>query len=116
MVTVRDVAGHLSLKVMAGELRLDETINGGYVGDLLSLVMAKTFPGNIWVTVQGHPNVVAVAALVGLSAVIVAEGAKVDPMTLRRADQEGVPILSAKDSAFNVVAHLVELGVKGSEC
>ncbi len=116
MVTIRDVVEHLPLKVIAGESCLGREISGGYVGDLLSLAMAKAGYGNLWVTVQGHPNVVAVAILVGISGIIVTEGAKIEPATLEKAEQEGIPILSSRDSSFNVVSRLVALGLKGTAC
>ncbi len=116
MVTVEDVVGQLGLKVAAGEDWLGREVSGGYVGDLLSCVMARAARGNLWVTVQGHPNVVAVAVLVGVSGVVVSEGARIDPATLEKARQEGIPILSSPKSSFTIVAELVALGVKGDGC
>lgn len=113
MVTVRDVVEQLKLKVVAGESHLGREVSGGYVGDLLSCVMARTRSGNVWVTVQGHPNVVAVATLVGISAIVVAESARIDPGTVEKAEQEGVPLLSCAKPAFGVVSDLVAAGVKG---
>ncbi len=115
-MTVKDVVARLPVSVVAGESLLERQIRGGYVGDLLSVVMARASSGNVWVTVQGHPNVVAVAVLVGISAVIVAEGARIEPGTLERADREGIPVLSSAQPAFDLVAQLAAMGVKGSEC
>ena len=115
MLTVRDVVEQLKLKVVAGENGLGREVKGGYVGDLLSCVMAKAEAGNLWVTVQGHPNVVAVATLVGISAIIVAENARIDPETAEKAEQEAIPILSSGKSAFRVVSELVStMGVDKS--
>ncbi len=58
-----EVAKALSLRVEAGESELDKEVTGGYVGDLLSHVMAKARKGDIWVTVQAHQNIVAVAVV-----------------------------------------------------
>lgn len=113
---VRDVVEHLALKVITGESELDSEITGGYVGDLLSCVMARATSGDVWITVQGHPNVVAVAVLVGISAIIISEGARIDPITLEKAEQEGIPVLSSRKASFSVVAELSALGVKGSAC
>jgi len=115
-VTVEDVVEQLELRVAAGENGLGREVTGGYVGDLLSWVMAKAARGNLWVTVQSHPNVVAVAVLAGISGIVVAEGARIDPATLEKATQEGIPILSSHKSSFTVVAELASLGVKGTEC
>lgn len=116
MLTVREVVEGLPVRVLAGESRLGREVSSGYVGDLLSLVMAKAAFGTIWVTVQGHPNVVAVAVLVGVSAIIVSEGARVEPAALERAEQEGIPILSSMAPSFDLVVGLSGLGVKGSAC
>jgi len=80
------------------------------------MAMSRATFGNIWVTVQGHPNVVAVAILVGISAVVVADGAKVEPATLEKADQEGIPFLSSPASAFDIVAELAAMGLRGTAC
>ncbi|MGE5620134.1 MAG: DRTGG domain-containing protein [Sphingomonadaceae bacterium] len=114
MVTVRDVVERLPVKVVAGDRRLSREITSGYVGDLLSLVMARAPFGSVWVTVQGHPNVVAVAVLVGISAIIVSEGARIDAATLEKADQEGIPILSSAATSYDLVAELSGLGLKGA--
>lgn len=113
---VRDVARQLDLKIVAGENRLDREVTGGYAGDLLSCVMAGAASGNLWVTVQGHPNVVAVATLTGISGVIVTEGARIDPGVADKANQEGIPILSSLKPSFEVVAALAGLGITGKQC
>ncbi|HEX2987516.1 MAG TPA: DRTGG domain-containing protein [Chloroflexota bacterium] len=115
MITVGDVAERLSAKVVAGEERLARPVTGGYVGDLLSCVMAGASAGDVWVTVQGHPNVVAVATLVGISAILVAEGARIDPGTVEKANQEGIPLLSSQKRSFVLVEGLVGIGVRASD-
>ncbi|MGE5618526.1 MAG: DRTGG domain-containing protein [Sphingomonadaceae bacterium] len=116
MLTVRDVLQRLEMTVVAGEGHLGRQVSGGYVGDLLSCVMANASSGDVWVTVQGHPNVAAVATLAGISAIIVAEGARIDPATVEKAEQERIPVLSCPRSAFDIVAALAGLGVRGSKC
>lgn len=116
MVTVRDVVEQLKLKVVAGEDGLGREVSGGYVGDLLSCVMAQATAGNVWVTVQGHSNVVAVATLVGISAIIVAEKSRIDQSTLEKAEQERIPLLSTDRSAFCMVTNLVDMGIRDSRC
>jgi predicted transcriptional regulator len=102
------------MKVVAGENGLGREVGGGYVGDLLSCVMAKAGSGDIWVTVQGHPNIVAVATLVGASAIVVVEDAKIDQGTVEKAEQENVPLLTTRRSAFSVVSELAAMGIKDS--
>lgn len=67
---VREVIETLGLKLMTHEVPVDVDVIGGYASDLLSNVMGQAAPGMIWVTMQGHQNIAAVASLIGLSAVI----------------------------------------------
>jgi hypothetical protein len=106
------IARQLALEVRSASGKLDSDVTGGYTCDLLSYVMAKATAGDLWITVQGHPNIVAVASLIGLSGIVVAEGAKVEPATLEKAEQEGVPILTTPLPVYEVAGRLWELGVQ----
>jgi hypothetical protein len=109
---VRQVIEQLGLSLTSGT-RVDGEITGGYASDLLSCVMAGAKAGNIWVTLQAHPNIIAVASLVELSAVVIAEGFAPDPETIRRAQETGIPLLTTAQDTFSVVAALASLGIQG---
>jgi hypothetical protein len=89
-------------------------ITGGYASDLLSCVMAGAKAGNVWVTLQAHPNVIAVASLVELAAVVVTEGITPDPETVSKAQQAGINLLATPKTTFTVVSDLAKLGVEGT--
>jgi predicted transcriptional regulator len=112
---VSDIVESLGLTVAAGAQSLEREITGGYAADLLSCVMAGAAAGNLWVTLQAHPNVVAVADLLGLAGVIITEGTAADEATLSRAEERGVPILLAQETTFSVVARLAEHGINGND-
>lgn len=84
----------------------------GYTSDLLSCVMAGAPHQGIWVTLQAHANIVAVAALLDQSAVIITEGALPDPATLLKANEEGITLLSTSEPSFAIVGKLWELGLR----
>lgn len=84
----------------------------GYTSDLLSCVMANAAHQGIWVTLQAHTNIVAVAALLDLSGVIITEGAMPDPATIDKANQEGVVLFSSSKPSFYVVGKLWEMGLR----
>jgi len=111
-MTVREIAEKLGLSATSAESGLDGEVGGGIVGDLLSVVMSQASKGNLWITVQCHPNVVAVASLTGLSGIVVAYGYAPEPATLEKAQQEGVPVLTTPASSFEVAGRLYELGVR----
>jgi predicted transcriptional regulator len=113
-VTLQEVVDALSLKVIAGAHTLGRPVTGGYACDLLSCVMAGAQSGSIWVTMQGHPNVVAVASLLGLAAVVVSEDSAIDPGTVQRAEENSLALLSTPHDTFTTVAKLAALGIQGA--
>lgn len=108
---VKDIMEALSLKLLTEDAVLDAEITDGYASDLLSNVMGQAQPGMVWVTMQGHQNVAAVAALIGLSAVIVAGDAAVSEDTLNKAALNEVVIFSTSMPAYEVIGRLYELGI-----
>ena len=87
--------------------------SSGYVSDLLSCVMANAAKEGVWITLQAHTNIVAVAALLDLAAVIITEDAKPDPATVKKANQEGVVLLATPRQSFYVAGKLWEMGLRG---
>lgn len=112
-MTLEEIRRQLQLEVRTALGKLDTEVTGGYASDLLSCVMAKAQTGYVWVTLQGHPNIVAVASLANLAGVIITEGMKPDTATLEKAEEEGIPILTTQLTTFTVVGRLFELGVRG---
>lgn len=108
---VREVVDSLNLQVLAGEEFLGRETKGGYVADLLSCVMAGASADNLWITLQTHSNIIAVASLLGIAAIIVAENANVPAETLEKAKQQDVIVLASKDPIYQTIAQLVKLGL-----
>jgi len=84
----------------------------GYTSDLLSCVMANAPREGIWVTLQAHVNIVAVAALLDVCAVIITEDAQPDLSTIAKANEEGVVLLATPSQSFHVVGKLWEMGLR----
>ncbi|HHZ01055.1 MAG TPA: serine kinase [Sedimentibacter sp.] len=87
-------------------------IEGVYIGDLLSIVMAKAKKNYAWITIQTHINIVAVAELLELACIIVVENMEVDNDTLLKARELKIPIFKTSESAYQVACRMAELGVK----
>jgi hypothetical protein len=60
MPTVAEMVQELALHVVTQKVGTGVPVTGGYASDLLSCVMARAQAGNVWVTLQAHPNVVAI--------------------------------------------------------
>jgi serine kinase of HPr protein (carbohydrate metabolism regulator) len=112
---VNDIVRALNLQVVAGAGTVSREITGGYSADLLSCVMARAKMGNVWVTLQAHPNVLAVAVLLELAAVIISEGAPIPDELKVKADAEGIALLATPHTTFWVVSELAKLGVPAQE-
>ena len=111
---VSEMAQRAELEVRTAAGRLSAEVTGGYASDLLSAVMANAVEGNVWVTCHAHPNIVAVALLVKLSAIILVAGRQPEDETAEKAEQEGVPILVSSLPAFELVGRLHAVGVAGA--
>ena len=87
-MTLQEVVDKLNLKILTAPRDFDAVEpQGGYISDLLSCVVAGAQPGNIWVTLQAHMNVVAVAALKEVSAVVITEDAQPDAEVIDKANE-----------------------------
>ena len=83
------------------------------MSDLLSHVMGQAKAGQIWVTMQGHQNIIAVASLVGLVAVIVAGGVEPEEQTVVKARDQEVVLCKTNLSTYEVVGRLYNLEFQG---
>ena len=110
---VSDLVKSFGLKIKAGKDRLHEEVTGGYASDLLSDVIAHSRKGNIWITIQTHPNIVAVATMKELAGIILTGGREPDSGTLQKAEEEGIPILLSPLLTFELVGRLYQLGISG---
>ncbi|MBN2160163.1 MAG: serine kinase [Spirochaetes bacterium] len=101
----------LELKNSAEDMDCDVT--GGYSSDLLSDVMANAKDGNVWITLQTHNNIVAVAVLRNLAGIILVNGREPEESTLAKAKEEGIAVMSTPLSTFEIVGKLYGLGIRG---
>lgn len=116
-MTVFEIAKSFGLETRAGKDHLDEEVTGGYASDLLSDVIAHSRKGNIWVTIQTHPNIVAVAVMKELVGIILTGGREPDAKTVQKAEEEGIPILVSPLFTFELAGRLYQIGISGmSQC
>jgi len=109
---LRELVKDLDLDVLAGKNLLGRSITGGYAGDLLSDVLANSNKGNIWITMQIHPNVLAVASTKDLSGILMSNGRKPDAETLKRAVGKKIVIMVSPLSTYKIAGRLYELGIR----
>jgi len=113
MISLKGIIEQLDLEPLSSH-GVDRPVAGGYASDLLSCAMKGAGKDFIWVTLQSHLNVVAVASLANLAGVIITEGNRPDSETIARAEKEGVVLLATSKTTFTVVGELTALGIKGT--
>jgi hypothetical protein len=77
--------------------------------------MANATQGALWLTIQSHQNIVAVAVLKELAAIILVNGRLPDEETKVKAEDEGIPILLSPLPAYQLAGRLYELGIGRTE-
>lgn len=113
MLTMNEIIEALDLEPVSPPADSSAEIDTVFVSDLLSNVMASC-PGNcLWVTVQCHANVIGVASLLDMQAVLLAGGSHPSPQVLAKAKEVGVPLLLSHDDAFELAGKLYKLGLRG---
>ena len=104
-----EIVEKLSLDVKTGHHGLQKAVSGVYVSDLLSDVMANSKEGNVWVTLQTHLNIVAVAGLKGLAGIIIVNNRQPEKEINEKADSEKVTIMTTSMPAFEVAGKLYQM-------
>ena len=112
-MTVAELVEKLGLQVRTGQAKLGRAVTGGYASDLLSDVMGHAREGNLWITLQAHQNIVAVAGLKELAAIVLVHGREPQEDAVARAEAEGVPILISALPAYELIGRLHAAGVAG---
>jgi hypothetical protein len=112
-MNMKEIVYNLGLEIRAGESALTNEVRGGYAADLLSDVIAHGRPGDLWVTLQTHPNIVAVASMNALAGIILVNGREPEAETLQEAKAENVVLLVSTLPTFELVGRLYGLGLSG---
>ena len=112
-MTVNEMAKLIEAENMTPETDGNAEVSCGYTCDLLSWVMAHGAAGMAWVTVQTHMNVIAVASLMEMAAVIIPEGIEMEAPSLEKAKEDGINVLQTPLTAYEICARLAAAGLPG---
>ena len=106
-----EVVKALELKVFNPEVEGWEMIEvtWGYTSDLLSDVIAGLSKDELWITIQRHLNVIAVAKLKDAAGIVITKGLVPDDATIKKATEEGVVLLGTDLNSFEFCGKLYNL-------
>lgn len=68
--------------------------------DLLSIAMGRAPAGCAWVTVMGNMNTLAVATLTDAACIVMAEGAALDELALKKAREQEITVMGTELPIF----------------
>ena len=105
---IKTLKEKLNLTLICGD-DLERQVTGCYCGDLLSWVMSRAQEGDAWLTVMGNVNSIGVAVLADVACIILTENAALDEEALKRAEQNGVIILTTEKNSYRVAAEISRL-------
>ncbi|MDI6801151.1 MAG: DRTGG domain-containing protein [Thermodesulfovibrionales bacterium] len=108
MLRVNDIIDRLGLETkVKGDM--DAEVTGCYISDLLSDVMANSKGGELWITLQTHPNIVAVAVIKGISGIIITNGRLPENDTIKKAEAEKITIVTTQHTTFDIAGLLYNI-------
>jgi hypothetical protein len=113
ILNTQTVVEKLSLEVVA-KGREDVNVEGAIAGDLLSFVMASAKERWVWITVQTHLNIAAVAVLKDIPLIIVGAGRRPVEDLIERCREEQLTLACSPLPVFEICGQLYEMGLRAS--
>ncbi|MCA1756942.1 MAG: serine kinase [Bacteroidales bacterium] len=99
-MTIAELTKKAELTSYTGTTGIKKVVTGGYISDLLSDVMGRATQGDIWITMQSHLNIIAIASLRDLPAIIIVNGTKPSEEMIEKAINEEIALLGTEKGAF----------------
>jgi len=110
-VLVKELFEYEEFRLLTDGKGGEKSVEGVFINDLLSYVMSHSKENDLWITVQIHPNIVAVAELIGISVIVIPEGIEVEEVTIEKAKEKGIDILSTELDAYNICKLMMKVGI-----
>lgn len=108
-MNLKKIIETLELNILSGHQCLNTEVSGGYTSDLLSDVIANSQEKNLWITLQTHQNIIAVAKLKDLAGIIIVNNREPLENTIEKAKEENVPLLCSSLKAYEISGMLYAL-------
>lgn len=108
---ITDIIEMLGLEIkVAGDL--NKEVNGCYVSEMLSDVLANSKEGNLWITRQTHPNIIGVACIKEHSGILITGNKNIEPETLDKASEGNITVMVSHLQSFETAGAVYALFLK----
>ena len=112
-MTLSELAKEIGCEILTGNVNLSQDIKNGYVSDLLSDVIGNIKENSIWITIQRHINILGVAKLKDVSAIIIPRNLQLEDNVIAKAKEEEIAILRDPRSSFELSGIIYNLLLRG---
>jgi len=110
LIKLEELLPSIQAQLLTGSAQAD--VDGCYISDLLSDVLARAQPGVLWVTIQTHRNVISVAATKDIAAVLFTCDRRPEPGIIAEAEDQGIALLRTSLTTFEAAGRLWESGLR----
>ena len=90
----------------------DKEIEGVFISDLVSDIVASAQAGNLLMTIQLHKNLIATANLVDVSTIVYVRDKKPLDDVIQLAEKAGITLFTADADTWKLAIKLHELGIE----
>ena len=105
---VKELSQKLNLRTLV-EGDSERAVDGCYCGDLLSWVMSRIKENDVWLTVMGNINSIAVCVLSDCACVVLTENAPLDEDAKLKAEAMTIPVFQSEKSAYDLAVEISKL-------
>ena len=105
---VKELSQKLNLRTLV-EGDSERAVEGCYCGDLLSWVMSRIKENDVWLTVMGNINSIAVCVLSDCACVVLTENASLDEDAKLKAEAMSIPVFQSEKSAYDLAVEISKL-------
>ena len=110
---LREVQEILKADIIVGEEKLDMEIKTAFGADLMSDVLAFAKAGSLLLTGLTNTQVIRIANVLDIAAIILVRGKKPSAETIELAEDLQIPILTTKYILFETAGRLYAKGIVG---
>jgi len=107
---VSELSGKANL-ILANKVH-EKDVDGVFISDMVSDIVAGAQPGNLLVTVQTHKNLIATANLVDVSAIVFVRGKQPAQDVIDLAERAKISLFTTDLDAWKLALRLHELGLQ----
>ncbi|MFH1676682.1 MAG: hypothetical protein ABIC40_06620 [bacterium] len=90
----------------------DKEIEGVFISDMVSDIVAGTHAGNLLLTIQTHKSLIASANLVDVSAIVFVRNKKPQLDVIELADRAGISLFTTEEDAWKLTIKLHGMGLE----